>query len=209
VSAAEPTRSATAQDPIAAAAVARRRRAQPSGWWGMALFLCGEVTLFGTLIATYFYLDFNSRHWPPPGIERPSVILPFVATGSLLVTTIPMWLAVRASRAGRRGAVVWLIASATVIQACYLALQIILMAHDSGHFSPQGSAYGSIYFTLLGLHHAHVLLGILIDLAVLWYVALRGLTNYWLISVRTAALYWYVVAGVAVFVVFTQTSPTL
>ena len=205
----EPTRSATAQGAVVAAAVARSRRAQPNGWWGMALFLCAEVTLFGTLMATYFYLDFNSRHWPPPGIERPSVILPFVATGVLLGTTIPMWLAVRASRAARRGSVLWWIGLATVIQGCYLALQIILMEHDSRHFSARGSAYGSIYYTLLGLHHAHVLMGLLIDVAVLWYVALRGLTNYWLISVRAIALYWYVVAGVAVFVVFTQTSPTL
>jgi heme/copper-type cytochrome/quinol oxidase subunit 3 len=75
----EQTRSATAQGPVAAAAVERRRRAQPNGWWGMALFLCAEATLFGSVIATYFYLDFNSRHWPPPGIERPSVILPFLA----------------------------------------------------------------------------------------------------------------------------------
>ena len=206
---AEPTRSATAQGAVAAAAVARGRRAQPNGWWGMALFLCAEATLFGTLIATYFYLDFNSRHWPPPAVRHPSVILPFVATGALLATTIPMWMAVRASRGGSRGAVLGLIATATVIQGCYLALQIILMEHDSRHFSPRGSAYGSIYYTLLGLHHAHVLLGLLIDVAVLWYVALRGLTNYWLISVRAAALYWYVVAGIAVFVVFTQTSPTL
>jgi heme/copper-type cytochrome/quinol oxidase subunit 3 len=206
---AEPARSAIAQGAVAAAAVERGRRAQPNGWWGMALFLCAEVTLFGSLIATYFYLDFNSRHWPPPGIERPSVILPFVATGALVAATIPMWLAVRAARAGRRGPVLGLISVAMIIQACYLALQIILMEHDSRHFSPQGSAYGSIYYTMLGAHHAHVLLGILIDLAVLWYVSIRGLTNYWLIGVRAAALYWYVVAGVAVFVVFTQASPTL
>jgi heme/copper-type cytochrome/quinol oxidase subunit 3 len=205
----EQTRSATAEGAVAAAAVERRRRAQPSGWWGMALFLCAEVTLFGSLIATYFYLDFNSRHWPPPGIERPSVILPFVATGALLATTIPMWLAARAARAGRRGPVLGLMSFATIIQACYLALQIVLMEHDSRHFSPRGSAYGSIYYTMLGAHHAHVLLGILINLAVIWYVSIRGLTNYWLIGVRAAALYWYVVAGIAVFVVFTQTSPTL
>ncbi len=38
---------------------------KPSGWWGMALFLCAEATLFGILIATYFYLDFDARSWPP------------------------------------------------------------------------------------------------------------------------------------------------
>jgi heme/copper-type cytochrome/quinol oxidase subunit 3 len=205
----DPPRSATAQSAVTAATVAHQRRAQPNGWWGMVLFLCAEVTLFGSLIATYFYLDFNSHQWPPPGIERPSVILPFVATGALLATTIPMWVAARAGRAGRRGPTLGMISVATIVQACYLALQIILMVHDSRHFSPRGSAYGSIYYTLLGVHHAHVLLGILINLAVLWYVSLRGLTNYWLTAVRVTAIYWYVVAGIAVFVVFTQTSPTL
>src|SRR4051794_36018978 len=28
--------------------VARRRRAFPNGWWGMALLICTEATLFGT-----------------------------------------------------------------------------------------------------------------------------------------------------------------
>jgi heme/copper-type cytochrome/quinol oxidase subunit 3 len=77
------------------------------------------------------------------------------------------------------------------------------------HFSPQATAYGSIYFTLLGAHHAHVLLGLLLDLAVLWKVSVRGLSNYWLIGVRALALYWYVVAALAVLVVFTQVSPSL
>src|SRR5690349_964484 len=51
------TRSAAAWSASATGRVARERAAQPNGWWGMALFLCAEVTLFGTLLATYFYLD--------------------------------------------------------------------------------------------------------------------------------------------------------
>ena len=39
----------------------------------MVLFLCAEGTLFGILIATYFYLDTGSRSWPPHGIAPPSV----------------------------------------------------------------------------------------------------------------------------------------
>ncbi len=63
------------------AAVERRRRAQPNGWWGMALFLCAEVTLFGTLIATYFYLDFDARAGRRTGSRPPSIVLPLLATG--------------------------------------------------------------------------------------------------------------------------------
>jgi len=88
-------------------------------------------------------------------------------------------------------------------------VQILLFRHDLRHFTPQGSAYGSIYFTLLAAHHAHVLFGILLDLTVLAFVAFRGLTNYWLIGIRGIALYWYVVNAIAVLVVLTQLSPSL
>jgi heme/copper-type cytochrome/quinol oxidase subunit 3 len=203
------TRSAAAFTAAAAGRVARQRFAQPNGWWGMALFLSAEATLFGTLIASYFYLDFDAHQWPPPGIKPPSVALPLIATGVLVSLSVPMWLAVRSARAGRRGAVIGLIAAATIVQLCYLALQILLFRHDLNDFTPQGSAYGSIYFTLLAAHHAHVLLGILINLMVLGFVIVRGLTNYWLIGVRGAALYWYVVNGLAVLVVFTQLAPSL
>jgi cytochrome c oxidase subunit I+III len=189
--------------------VARERMAQPSGWWGMVLFLCAEATLFGTIISSYFYLDFDAHRWPPAGIKPESVTDPSIATGVLVALTIPMWLSVRASRSGRRGAVVGLIASTTVVQCGYLGVQIALWISDYHHFRPQGSAYGSIYFTMMTADHAHVLFGILLDLAVLAFVIIRGLTNYWLIGVRTLALYWYVVNAITVAVLLTQLSPSL
>jgi len=207
--AARPTRSMGAQSAAAAGAVARRRVAEPNGWWGMALFMCAEATLFGTLLATYFYLDFDARRWPPAGIKAPSVVLPLLGTAVLVSMSLPMVLAARAARAGRRRPASQLIAFALVVQCCYLALQILLFRHDLNDFSPKATAYGSIYFTILAAHHAHVLFGILLDAVVLAYVAARGLTNYWLIGVRGVALYWHVVNVLAVLVVLTQLSPSL
>jgi heme/copper-type cytochrome/quinol oxidase subunit 3 len=198
-----------AQSGPAASLVARQRVAQPNGWWGMVLFLCAEVTLFGTLIATYFYLDFDAPRWPPAGIKAPSVTLPLIATGVLITTSIPLALSVRASRIGARRRVILLLAVPLAIQLCYLAGQVLLFRHDLLDFSPKQTAYGSIYFTLLAAHHAHVALGILLEGAVLWFVAVRGLTNYWLVGVRGVAIYWHVVNGVAVLVVLTQISPSL
>jgi heme/copper-type cytochrome/quinol oxidase subunit 3 len=205
----QPPRSAAATRAGEAALVDRRRGAQPSGWWGMALFLCAEVTLFGSLMATYFYLDFIAHRWPPAGIKPPSVVLPLICTAVLLTTSIPMILAVRAARSGRRGRVIRLLLFAALIQSAYLAAQILLFRHDLRQFTPQSSAYGSIYFTLLAAHHAHVLLGILLDLAVAFQVFRQGLTNYWLIGTRCVALYWHVVNAVAILVVLTQLSPSL
>jgi heme/copper-type cytochrome/quinol oxidase subunit 3 len=204
-----PTRSMSAQSPGATARVAGARRAQPNGWWGMALFLCAEATLFGTLLATYFYLDFNSRTWPQAGIKPPSVVLPLIATGALVCTSIPMFFAVRAGRAGNAPAAGGLVAVAMVVQSCYLAAQILLFKHDLNQFSPQDTAYGSIYFTMLAAHHAHVLLGLLLDGWVLLKVWGGRLNNYRLIGLRATALYWHVVNALAVFVVLTQLSPSL
>ncbi len=204
-----PTRSMAAQSAGAAARVAAQRRSQPNGWWGMVLFLCAEVTLFGTLLATYFYLDFNSPSWPPAGIKAPSVVLPLIATAGLVATSIPMLLAVRAGKAGNSRAASALVGLAFVVQCCYLAAQVLLFKHDLNQFSPQDSAYGSIYFTMLGAHHAHVVLGLLLDVWVLSRIAFGRLNNYRLIGLRSVALYWHVVNVLAVLVVLTQLSPSL
>src|SRR5204863_26211 len=75
------TRSTEATSATAASYAARRRRALPSGWWGMALLVATEAALFGTVLSTYWYLRFNSVQWPPPGIKSPDVVLPICLTG--------------------------------------------------------------------------------------------------------------------------------
>lgn len=188
---------------------AERRRALPSGVWGMTLFLCSEVTIFGTLLATYFYLDFDAPRWPPAHIKPPAALWPSVATAGLVLSTIPMWIASRAARRGNRPVVLWMIAAGLIVQCCYLAGQVLLFRHDLLQFSPKATAYGSIYFTMLAAHHAHVVVGLLLDVALLWFVAVRGLSRYWLVGVRALAIFWYVIAGLGVVVLLTQLSPSL
>ncbi|MGI8712601.1 MAG: cytochrome c oxidase subunit 3 [Solirubrobacteraceae bacterium] len=209
LSADPPPRSAHAPAGPPAAQVSRGRQAQPNGWWGMTLFLCSEAVVFGTMMSSYFYLNFGARHWPPDGIKAPGVTAPALATAALIATAPLLALAVRAARAGRRWPTVRWIGVAVVIQCAYLGVQVVLFRDDLMHFTPQGSAYGSIYFTLLAAHHAHVLLGILLGLAVMWKLSTAGLDNYWLIGTRGLALYWYVVSGLAVLVLLTVLSPSL
>jgi cytochrome c oxidase subunit 3 len=204
----EVTRSMEATAGRAAARVAQRRRTVPNGWWGMALLIATEFTLFASLIASYFYLRFQNGAWPPAGIADPSVTLPLVLTGVLVLTTIPIFGAVTAARSGLRWRAWALVAVAFAVQAAYLGLQIWLFAGDLDRFSPSGTAYGSIYFTLLGVHHAHVAVGLVLDVWLLGVLAF-GLTNYRLIALRVIALYWYFVAFVGVLVTLTQIYPSL
>jgi len=192
----------------AAARVDKGRLAMPNGWWGAALFIATELTLFGCLIATYFYLRFNNPHWPPPGVEHPKVALPLILTAILVSTTVPIFFAVRAARAGNARLTWLLFFVAVLVQGGYFGIQVHEFLSDLDKMSPHDSAYASIYFTLIGAHHAHVVVGIAIELWVLWKL-FGGLTNYRMIGVRVAAFYWYFVSFLAVAVVLTQIYPSL
>jgi heme/copper-type cytochrome/quinol oxidase subunit 3 len=128
-----------------------------------------------------------------------------VLTAVLVASVAPMAAAVRAAGAGARRAAWWLLALAGAIQAGYLAAQVVSYTGDLGDFSPSTNAYGSIYFTLLGAHHLHVIAGLLLDGWLLVRLA-GGLTSYRVVGLRAVALYWYVVAALAVAVVATQVS---
>ena len=174
-------------------------RARPNGWYGMLALVAAESALFATLLATYAYLRFSDPRWPPPGIEPPSITAPLVLAFVLVAASVPLALASRTARRRSAGPLIAPVALALVIQAVYLAFQVHLYADDLGRFSAGASAYGSIYFTLLAVHHAHVGVGVLLDGWLL--TRLRGdLTEYRRGAVMAVALYWYFVslAGLAV-----------
>jgi heme/copper-type cytochrome/quinol oxidase subunit 3 len=198
---------ATAPDPTAT--VERWRRSIPSGLVGAILLLASEACLFGSLIATYFYLKFDATTWPPGGIEAPAVVLPLVFTAMLVATCVPVFYGVRAAKAGAVKTAWWLILLATVVQGTYLGLQIHLFVAELDKFTPQANAYASVYYALLGVHHAHVAVGLALDLWVLAKLFGGRITNYRLIGVRILGLYWYFVSAMAIFVVFTQLFPSL
>jgi cytochrome c oxidase subunit 3 len=204
----EPTRSTQATSGTAASYAARRRLAFPLGWWGVMLLVATETALFGSLIASYFYLRLKVSQWPPAGIEPPDMTAPLILTGVLVATSVPMFLAARGARAGRLRATWLFLLAAVLVQAAYLGVQIGLFGSDLDKFEPGDNAYGSIYFTLLAAHHLHVLVGILM---VVWLLArlVFGLTNYRVVAVTVVAVYWYFVSVAAVAVVFTQISPAL
>jgi heme/copper-type cytochrome/quinol oxidase subunit 3 len=193
----------------AVSALAAERRSQPSGIWGIALFLSAEAMLFAGLIASYFYLDFRATRWPPAGVKPPEVLDPALLTGVLVVTSLPVAFAARSARGGElRGTLRWL-ALATFVQSGYLAFQLHDFVAQLHVLPPQSGAYASAYYALLGLHHGHVLLGLLLDLGMLFWLARSGLSDYRATGVRAVALYWHVVNVIAVAVLFTEIVPAL
>ncbi len=189
----------------AVARVAAGRIGFPAGWWGIAVFAASEGTIMGTFVATYYYLRIRAAEWPPPGVPEPRVVVPLVLAGVLATTSIPMHLASLAGRAGRVGLTRAFLVVALVVQIGYMAYEI----HDFGHqlekFTPQTNAYGSIYYTLLGADHAHVIVGIVLSLWLLGKLV-RGLTTYRLNALIGITWYWHFVNALTLIVIGTLTS---
>ena len=184
------------------------RRSQPNGWWGMALFAAAETALFGSIFGSYFYLRFNTVPWPPAGIPEPAVVAPLVLAAILLTTSPLLQAATRAARGGRRALAWWTLLAAFLVQAGYLGYQVHLFFDELDRFRPDGSAYASIYYVLLGADHAHVFVGLLLDLWLLGRIAVR-LTGYRVVALRATTLYWHFVNGLTVLCVLVQLSPHL
>jgi cytochrome c oxidase subunit 3 len=178
------------------------RRSLPAAVWGMVVLIVSESMLFACFIAAYFYLRFHNVEWPPPGIPKPDLAVPLILLAVLVTTSLPMQLASRAVRAGRLGATRLLLVWALVVQSGYFAYELHDYIDKRHQFDATSGAYGSIYFTLLGADHAHVLLGILFVLWLLWKLA-WGVTTYRANAVQAVAWYWHAVNVITVAVVGT------
>ncbi len=184
------------------------RSARPNGWWGMAVFVAAEATLFGTLMGTYLYLRFQNAHWPPAHVAKPPVLTPALLTLALVLTSIPVQLAWRAGRDRRRPAAWRWLAVAFAVQLGYLFWQLhdyVLAVHA---MHPQASAYSSVYLTLLGADHLHVLAGVLLDAWLLLRISSR-LTRYRLVGLQATTFYWHAVNTITALVLLVQISPHL
>jgi len=182
--------------------------ARPNGWWGMAVFVAAEATLFGTLLGTYLYLRFHNAHWPPPQVARPTVLSPVLLTAALVLTSLPMQLSWRAGRELRRPAAWNWLAVAFVLQLGYLVWQLHDYALAVHYMHPQASAYSSVYLTILGADHLHVLAGVLLNGWLLIRISSR-LTRYRLVGLQAATFYWHAVNTITALVLLVQLSPYL
>jgi heme/copper-type cytochrome/quinol oxidase subunit 3 len=185
------------------------QRGRPLGWWGMLVALATEGALFGTMIASYFYLRFRTPEWPPRGTPEPRVLEPSLLTLLLVLTSVPTALAVWSARRQLAARARTGLLATTVLASVYLAGVAWLLLDEWDKSPATKEAYDSLFFTLQGAHAAHVLLGVLVNLYLLVKIARRPLTQYRVNGVWAIGLYWHFVNALAVLVLLTTISPAL
>ncbi len=139
---------------------------------GMMIFLASDLMLFSGLFAANFLLRSRTAVWPPAGVEldlRDATVFTIV----LVASSATFQLGTRALE--RRGDVAALrrwTGITIILGVAFLANQF--RDYASLDFSATESAYGSVYWTLTGLHAFHVTVGLLLLAAIMVRTAYPG-----------------------------------
>ena len=170
-------------------------------WWGNNFLLAIETSMYGILIATYFYLRQNFTEWPPPVAQLTATLKPLPQLGYgtavtilLLFGCIPMVLTDIAARRGNRAvSQIGLI----VAVACGLAAVVLRGFEFSAvYFRWDSNAYGSVVWFMLGMHMLHLLVLTTEAILLMIWIFTREYDMKHRVDIVTVAVYWYWVTAI-------------
>jgi len=138
---------------------------------GMLLFIMSEVMIFGAFFTAYFFIRVvTGDPWPARGTSIPEAVAG-MNTAILLSSSLTIhWALVSIKRGNRFGLKAGMIAT-FLLGLTFLTIQINEYVHLG--WAPQDSAQATVFYSLTGLHGAHVFIG-LCALAMVSIRAFRG-----------------------------------
>jgi heme/copper-type cytochrome/quinol oxidase subunit 3 len=159
-------------------------------WWGTLGFCLIEATGFALAIVMYFYLRSKASDWPP-NLGPPELLWGTLNTVLLLASCVPNHFAKQAAEAERLAAVRFWLVVALVIGLAFIGVRWLELATLNVRWDT--NAYGSIVWTLLGLHTTHIVTDVA-DTAVLAALMFtRHGRGKRFVDVSENAFYWYFV----------------
>lgn len=160
------------------------------GFW---IFLSSESVFFACLIVGY--LVYHGKHEAGIGPKDLfSIPLTTISTFVLLMSSLAMVLAVNSAQEGQaKRAMRWVWATAGM-GLVFLGFQV----YEFSHFVSQGltlasSLFGTTFYVLTGFHGAHVAVGVIWLLSLLYHGRRGGLSTDKALDVEVAGLYWHFV----------------
>jgi cytochrome c oxidase subunit 3/cytochrome o ubiquinol oxidase subunit 3 len=167
----------------------------------MASLIVAESAIFTIFVAAYLYYVGRDLSGPTP---KEVLDVPIFNTVCLLSSSFFIWLAERAIEHGRMKAFALWWAITFVLGSIFLIGTGVewykLIVHD--HLTISTNLFGTTFYSLVGLHASHVVVGLFMILLVLGFSLTRRLHPEHSERVKVLALYWHFVDAVWV-VVFT------
>jgi cytochrome c oxidase subunit 3/cytochrome o ubiquinol oxidase subunit 3 len=171
------------------------------GMVAMSSLILAETAVFSIFVVAYIYYMGRDVNGPTPGQV---LELPIFGTVCLLSSSFFIWLAEHAIDRGNMGAFKLWWGITFILGAIFLGTTAQewhkLIYHD--HLTISTNLFGTTYYSLVGLHASHVVIGLLLLLTVLLFALTGHVRPEHSYRVRVLALYWHFVDAVWV-VVFT------
>lgn len=167
------------------------------GFW---IYLMTDVILFGTFFATYIVLRGNTNGGPGPAelFEIGGVI---ASTFILLTSSYTCGLALLAMNRGKRQALLGWLGITVLLGAIFIGLEINEFIHLVHEGATMGtSAFLSAFYTLVGTHALHVLVGLIWMVGVMIQLSRKGITAVTKRKVNVISLFWHFLDVVWIFV---------
>jgi cytochrome c oxidase subunit III len=158
---------------------------------GMLLFIISEVMVFGAFFTAYFFIRVaQGDPWPAHGTQLP-VQVAGVNTAILVSSSFTIHWAQLSIRKGNRFGLKAGILTTFLLGCTFLFVQITEYANIG--FAPQDGAQQTIFYSLTGLHGAHVFIG----LCLLLFVTIRSFRGHYSPDqhrgVEVPGIYWHFV----------------
>jgi heme/copper-type cytochrome/quinol oxidase subunit 3 len=170
-----------------------------SGWWGIVFTIATEGAIFAYLLFSYYYMAIEARpDWPN---AYPSLKLALPNTFILLFSSLTFWWSERQFRTSRRSEALIGLGVTALLGVIFIAVQLV--EWHGKNFSISSGPYGSLYFTITGFHMAHVIIGLIITLALMAWLALGVIEDRRHAGISIGAAYWHFVDAVWLTVFFT------
>jgi cytochrome c oxidase subunit 3 len=131
---------------------------------GMLLFIISEIMIFGAFFTAYFFIRIaEGDPWPAPGMHLP-VPVAGVNAGILISSSFTLHWAEKCIKEGNRFGFRAGMLTTFLLGCTFLFIQINEYANIG--FAPQDHAQQTIFYSLTGLHGAHVFIGLCLLLTV-------------------------------------------
>jgi heme/copper-type cytochrome/quinol oxidase subunit 3 len=163
----------------------------------MLLLIGTETMFFAGLIGAFLVFRLGSVVWPPPFQPRLPVEVTGINTAILLFSGYMMRGALRAIRGGNQQGLVNGLVATALLGTIFLSVQgyewVRLVRF--GLTLPASGVYGSTFYTLIGIHGAHVLGALIWLLIAIAQAASDRFTAKSHIGISLCRMYWYFVVG--------------
>lgn len=158
------------------------------GFW---LYLMSDCLIFAALFATYGVLG-RSYAGGPTGAELFDLNLVALNTAFLLVSSITFGFALIQRQKGNLGGTQLWLAITGVLGACFLGVELYEFAHlMHAGLTPQSSAFGSAFFTLVGTHGLHVTFGLIWLIVLMLQLGKHGITRENTRRLMCLSMFWH------------------